>query len=296
MAAEVKHQTKKMRISKAQQMTMLEVLVASLILGTCLVLAIFLIKYIVFNTKVITAKGEAISEYDQTLRNVGVCKDDDGNGRLNGKELSNCDPNSLSLDAVKGSLRYNVISAMAENKDLESVARQREADCYDADGNKIDFNKLYENTSDEAQKQQYLQLTKVCSALRVIPDALPAQRNTEALMASLNKIFILSNWEPEALSPIDDMVASPYAGLGVIPTSVRIEGIDGATIRTLINLERSIRDFDVSSAVFEWTNAGVSAQVATKSYYLDTEAEQLETKKTVKASDKVVKSSDKGDK
>ncbi len=53
--------TKRVKISKAQQITMLEVLAASLILGTCLVVAIFLIKYIKFNTKIIAAKNEAIS-------------------------------------------------------------------------------------------------------------------------------------------------------------------------------------------------------------------------------------------
>lgn len=285
MVGEVKHQTKKARISKAQQMTMLEVLGASLVLGVCLVLVVFLVKYIVFNTKVIAAKDEAISEYDQTLRNIGICKDSDKNGRLNGKELTDCNPNSVSLNEVEGSLRYNVIDVMAQNEDLETVARQRENDCYDEDGRKIDFYKLYNQTSDELQKQQYLQLTKVCSALRVIPDALPAQENTEALMASLNQIFILSNWEPESLAPRDDMVTSKYAKLGVIPTSLRIEGVDGATIRTLVNLERSIRDFDISTAVFEWTNNGISVQASTNAYYLNTTGD-LEEKVTVYASDK----------
>lgn len=285
MAAIEHNQTKKARISRAQQMTMLEVLGASLILGVCLVLAIFLIKYIIFNTQIITEKNQAIDEYDQTIRNIGICKDTDKNGKLNGSELEKCDPNKVSLTEVKDSLRYNVIDVMAQNEDLEKVARQREDDCYDDSGKKIDFYKLYEETDDELQKQQYLQLTKVCSALRVIPDALPAQQNTEALMASLNQIFILSNWEPETLSPRDDTVVSKFQGLGVIPTTLRVEGTDGATIRTLGNLERSIRDFDITSAVFEWTNSGISMQASANAYFLD-KTNELETTKTLYASKK----------
>ncbi len=286
MEQKVEQHTKRVRISKAQQLTMLEVLIASLILGVCLVLVVFLVKYIAFNTKIISAKNEAISEYDQTIRNIGICKDSDKNGRLNGKELENCDPNQVSLSEVPGSLRYNVIDVMANNADLESVARQRGEDCYDGAGKKINFFELYEQTSDELKKQQYLQLTKICSALRVIPDALPAQRNTEALMASLNQIFILSGWEPETLTPRDEAISSQYDGLGVIPTSLRVEGTDGATIRTLGNLERSIRDFDITSAVFEWTNSGISMQASANSYYLDVVDDGLETTETVYASKK----------
>lgn len=224
MAEEKPAQGKRLKISKAQQYTMLEVLVASLILGTCLVLAVFLVKYIIFNTTIISEKGAAIEAYDETILNIGICKDTDKNGSLSNKEIENCDPNELSLNDIPNTLRSNVIEKMAQNEDLESVARQREADCYDADGQKIDFFELYEESTNETEKQRYLQLTKVCSALRVIPDALPAQKNTEALMASLNQIFILSNWEPETLSPRDDIVTSQIANVGIIPTTLRVEG------------------------------------------------------------------------
>ena len=80
MAKEGPATGKRERISKAQQYTILEVLGASLVLGACVVLSIFLIKYIDFNTLIITEKNEAISEYDQTLRNVGICVDSDSTG------------------------------------------------------------------------------------------------------------------------------------------------------------------------------------------------------------------------
>lgn len=276
---------KRLMISKAQQYTMLEVLGASLILGTCMVVSLFLFKYIRFNTEIITQKGTAINEYDETIRNIGVCKDTDKNGKLSNKELNDCNPGEVSLNDVQGSLRYNVIDQMAENEDLETVARKREEDCYDTDGKKIDFYELYEKTDDDLEKQQYLQLTKICSALRVIPDALPAQKNTEALMASVNQIFLLSNWEPETLSPRDDVALTNIAGVGVIPTTLRIEGSDGVTLTTLANLERSIRDFDVTSAVFEWTNSGISMQASANAYFLDQD-DELETTRTVYASKK----------
>lgn len=276
---------KRQKISKAQQITMLEVLGASLVLGTCIVLSIFLIKYIKFNSKIIGAKNEAIATYDQSIRNVGVCVDSDGNGRLSTEELENCHPNEVSLNKVTKSLRYNVLENMAQNTDLESVARMRNENCYDEGGNRIDFNKLYEQSTDEVEKQRFLQSSKICSALRVIPDALPAQKNTEALMASLNQIFLLTGWEPERLSPRDDNVKTDIEGVGVIPVSLRIEGGDQVVMAVLNNIEHSIREFDITLATIEWTNAGLSLQASANSYYL-LDLPSIEVEETLYASKK----------
>lgn len=277
--------TKRAKISRAQSLTMLEVLGASLILGTCMVLAMFLIKYIKFNATVIGEKSDAITEYDQTLRNVGVCVDRDKNGRLNNNELENCNPSEVTLDSVAGSLRYNVLSTMAKNEQLESVARQRNENCYNDEGQRIDFNMLYSESSDEEQRQEYLQMEKICSALRVIPDALPAQENTEALMASLNQIFILTGQEPERLAPRDEYVESDILGVSVIPVALRVEGLAPEVVSTLLNVERSIRQFDVTGATVEWTTRGLSLQASANAYYLD-EAPELEVMKTVTATQK----------
>lgn len=278
-------QGKRLKISRAQQITMLEVLLASLVLGSCMVISLFLIKYINFNTKIITAKDEAISAYEQTIRNVGICIDTDGNGKLSSSEIDNCRPSEVTLNDVTGSLRSNVLATMAENKDLESVARQRNENCYDEDGERIDFNQLYEESTDEENRREYLQSAKICSALRVIPDALPAQKNTEALMASLNQIFILTGWEPERLAPRDDIVSSNVNGVSVIPVSLRVEGAGPEVMATLLNVEHSIRQFDITSATVEWTNRGISLQAAANAYYLS-EPEDLEVVKTVYASQK----------
>lgn len=264
-------ETKRARISKAQRVTLVEVLAASLVLGTCIVVANFLIKYIQFNTIVITAKNDAISEYDQTLRNVGVCVDSDKNGRLNDAEIAACKPNEISLSQVQGTLRYNVYEVMAQNEALESVARQHEADgvCFNDEGELRDFTDEYNNATNDTEREQALLGTKSCSALRVLADALPAHKNTEALMASLNDIFIISELEPESISPRDDVVTSVVEGVGVIPVLFRMEADGPMIIRVLNNIERSIRDFDITTASFEWTNGGVSARVEANAYYLE---------------------------
>ena len=276
---------KREKISKAQQFTMLEVLGASLVLGTCIVMSIFLIKYIKFNATIIGEKNNAITDYDQTIRNVGVCVDTDGNGRLSTEELEKCNPNEVSLSKVTNSLRYKILSQMAQNGDLETVARQRNTNCYDYNGARIDFNKLYEESTDEKEKQQYLQSSKICSALRVIPDALPASKNTEALMASLNEIFLRTGWEPERLSPRDDSVRSDIPGVDVIPVSLRIEGTDAVVLAVLNNIEKSIREFDITTATVEWTAGGLSMQASANAYYLS-EQTPIETTKTLYASRK----------
>lgn len=277
--------SKRAKISKAQQLTMLEVLGASLVLGTCLVLVNTIIKYIGFNTKVISAKNEAMASYDQAIRNIGVCADTNNDGRLSDDELKRCNPNAVQLSSVPNSLRYNIFEIMSQNEDLESVARKRNPHCYDKDGNRIDFNAMYNMSTDDVEREQLLQATKICSALRVIPDALPAQLNTEALMASLNQIFIVSGWEPVSLAPRDEsVVLDELTGVEAIPVTLNVNG-DGATIlRVLNNIDRSIRNFDITSASIEWTNSGLDLQARANAYYMD-DTWALESTETIRAGD-----------
>lgn len=278
--------TKREKISKAQQLTMLEVLGASLVLGTCLVLMNFIGKYIEFNTRIIAAKNESIAMYDETLRNIGICPDTDKDGRLSAREIEECDPNSVKLSQVPNSLRYNVLEVMAQNADLESVARKRNENCYDAEGKRINFNEMYNSATTESERQQILQATKICSSLRVISDALPAQKNTEALMASLNQLFIISNWEPENIAPRDEtVVLDDLSGVEAIPVTLQVNG-NGATVLTVLNnIDRSIRNFDITSATVEWTNTGLNLTARANAYYMDG-VWTLETEKTLRAGDK----------
>ena len=124
----------------------------------------------------------------------------------------------------------------------------------------------------------FFNLFKACSALRIIPDALPAQANTEALMASLNEIFNVSNWTPESLAPSDDAVDSEDgdstyvdAGIGIIPVSFSVETDNKTTMDVLYNLERSIRIFDIKTATVEWAGTNHLELNATAwAYYTNT--------------------------
>ncbi len=293
MAKSVSPDSKRSKISKAQQITMLEVLVTSLVLGSCLVLISFITKYIEFNTRIITEKSDAITAYDEAIRNIGICADTDKNGRLSDREIADCNPNTVRLEDVQGSLRYNIYEVMAQNPELESVARKRNAKCYDEEGNRYDFNQLYNVAETDKERTQLLQASKVCSALRVISDALPARKNTEALMASLNQLFIVSELDPENISPRDDKIElEDLTGVLAIPVSFSANGSGATIIRILDNVDRSIRNFDITSATIEWSKNGLSLQARANAYYLD-ETWGLESDKVVRASDKKTGSSKK---
>lgn len=249
--AEEKPTEKRIKISKAQQEMMLAVLVASLALGVCLVLMIYFTKMIFFNAKVLTAQDESIDNYTVSLKNAEA-------------------------------LKTNITEGMANNEDLESVARDSLDMCYE-DGKKIDFAERYEEATTTSDKADQLSLMKKCSALRVIPDALPAQENDEALLASLNKIFLVSDWEPETLAPSGGTSTTTTAeGLGVIPVTLSVEADTATVNKVLSNIEKSIRAFDIQTATISWTESGLALRAQSNSYYTEDVAAE-ETNKTVYA-------------
>lgn len=275
--------SKRSKISKTQQQTMFIVLIASIIVGVSAVLGIYFFKTIKFNSKVIEAKDEAISDYEKTIKNVGLCRDTDRDGKYSDEELSKCDPDSIDSSTMSGTLRYNIMVDMAKNVDLESVARESDSACFSDDGKKIDFQKLYDDAETDSERSRYISMLKACSALRVIPDALPAQANEEALMASLNQIFILSGWEPEALSPSGNAVSNAE-GVSTIPISLKVEANSGTTVTVLNNIERSIRTFEISSARITWSGTDSLTLQAQGSAFYTEDADVVETNKTIYAS------------
>lgn len=281
--AKEKTTDKRVKISKAQQQIMLMALVTSLIFGVALVLSIYFIRSSAFYTKVLTAEDESIENYSKSILDIGICKDSDRDKILSKKEIEKCDPNNISVDSVPGTLRYNVAVEMAENEDLESVARESLNDCYDASGKKKDYVEAYSNASTDEEREYQLGLMKMCTALRVVPDALPAQENDEALLASLNQIFIESNWEPESLSPNGSTVEEiSIEGLGGIPLSLVVEADVETTLRVLTNIEKSIRSFDPTTATVAWTEGGLNLRAQMVSYYTE-DASIEESVKTVTA-------------
>lgn len=280
--------SKRVKISKTQQETLLIVLVAAVTLGVCGVLAVFFGKYIGFNSKVIDAKDSAISDYEKTITNIGLCKDTDRDNKLSDEEINKCKPNELDSTSMPGSLRYNVMVNMANNTDLESVARDSQEDCYDSDGQKIDWQEKYDDAETDEDRAEYLSMLKMCSALRVIPDALPAQANEEALMSSLNQLFNISGWNPEALSPSGNVV-SGAEGLSTIPVSLSVEADTSMTMTVLNNIERSIRTFDLQTATISWSNDNKLALQSQGVAYYTENADVVENNKTVYATNNAKK-------
>ena len=282
--------SKRLKISKAQQTMLLAVGVASILLGVAVVLGIYFVKYINFNTKVITAKEDAIVGYSSAIKNSGACKAPKNKKTYDLSELKSCRPNDIDAEDVAGSLKYNVLVDMAKNEDLESVARNSLSVCSNPEtGNKYTYNELlekYDDAENSSDRAYYLSAIKICSALRVIPDALPMNENDEALLASLNQIFLVSGWMPESLSPSSSATLKNEDGLYTIPVSLKIEASNDKTLTVIGNIERSIREFSVTSARIEWS-AGNQLKVNAKADAFYTgEVKTSETNKVIKASEK----------
>jgi len=157
---------------------------------------------------------------------------------------------------------------MANNTNLESIARDGQKSCFDEHKNRIDYSKLYLNSKNDNEKAYNLNMIKMCSALRVIPDALPAQKNDEALLASINQIFLWSGFEPEQLSPGNSYKSSGIPGVSTIPVSISVKKDEKDTMKVLSNLEKSIRSFNIESAQIKW-----SSNLSTKSSKLELTAQ-----------------------
>lgn len=279
---------KRAKISKAQKQILFTIGGTAVFVGICIVLISYFVRLIGFNSRVIDAKDTSISNYSATIKNVGVCKVS-GSGVISDEELKKCTPNTYLSDSLTGTLRYNVMVKTAENEDLESVARPLQSACYTTDGKKINFKELYDNAEEEAKKDaekdvdslksKYLDMMKSCSALRAVPDALPAQKNTEALLASLDRLFDIADWQPSGLSPNSSSSRSPYKGVSALPVSLSVEANSAETLRVLSTIERSIRTFDIMSATIEWIGEDtLKLGASARAYYT---GEESLTQKTI---------------
>ena len=282
--------TKRLKISKAQQTMLLAVGAAAVMLGVAVVLAVYFIKYISFNSRVISAKDEAIVGYSKAIKDSGACTKPRDGKTYTDDELRKCSPNDLDTDKVPGSLKYKVLVDEASNVGLESVARNSLSVCKDpSTGNQYTYKDLldkYQNAESSSDRGYYLSAIKICSALRVVPDALPMQKNEEALLASLNQIFIVSDWMPESLSPSSSSTPSNETGLLTIPVNLSIEASNDKTLTVINNIERSIREFSITSATIEWSgDTQLNVNAKANAYYVSG-ADELETTKTIKATDK----------
>ncbi|MBQ3429845.1 hypothetical protein IJG21_00235 [Candidatus Saccharibacteria bacterium] len=261
--------SKRLKISKAQQNMLGAVLAASMILGICMVLAIYFIKYIKFNATIIGEKDKAIEGYSNMIRDVGVCERPTGK-IYSERDLKTCHPNETDVNKVSGSLRSQILIDMAKNEDLESVGRDTAGVCYNkTTGEKYTYefwNDKLANAPDEDLREYYTKLFGMCSALRAVPDALPANKNELALMASLDKIFEISSWTPTSLSPGGE-VETNIPGLGAIEVNLTVEADGNTTQNVLSNIEKSIRDFEINTATIEWTGGQLNLSAKATAFY-----------------------------
>lgn len=214
---------KRAAIDKASKKMFLAVCGASVVLGLALVGSIYFIKWMSFNGKIIGRKDEVIKNYKSIQSNLEILRTNIiGNG--------------------------DTVSGLANNENLEVIARARDTNCVDVEGNPVD-------TTEDVEK------ARVCSALRVIPDALPSVQNDEAVYASLNKLFLLTAdstgnpVEPESISPGGNSSTNATTGLSTIPISLSIQNTGSTTRAVLDTIERSIRNIDISNATIAWRSS-----------------------------------------
>lgn len=282
--------SKRVKISEAQQYMLLSVLVASVLLGVAISLTTHFIQQISFNAKVISVEDESIVSYSNIIKSTGICESPKGDVYTD-QELKNCDPNSIKTSQIPGTLRANILENLAANEALNSVPKEANSSCVNPITEKNytykELNDIYKKAESDAELTAASQLIKSCSALRIIPDALPAFRNEEALLASLNKLFIDAGWQPESLSPSGSSTASPLgAGINAVSVRLSVEADTGTTMKVLDNVERSIREFDIERATIEWGgNNTLSLSAQATAYYINPST-ITETTETIKAEGK----------
>ena len=282
---------KRAKISQAQQNLILAVLGTSVLLGAAVVSIKYFQQMIAFNSEVIAKEDESVKKYSDVIKGIGVCEKPKGDVYTD-EELAKCVPDSIDVSAIPGTLRSNILINMAENEALNSVPKEANSSCVNpATGKNYTYkemNKLYDDADTIEQRSAASALIQVCSALRIIPDALPAFENEEALLSSLNKIFIISNWEPESLSPggnTGSITTSFGTKLNAIGVKLAIEADATTAIRVLSNIERSIREFNIVSAQIEWDGDDkLNIQARANAYYAD-KSSITESIKTIKAGD-----------
>lgn len=264
---------KRAKISQAQQYMILAVLGASIFLGAAIAVVINSINKISFSASVIVAEDQAIVSFSDTIKNIGICPRPSGKV-YSDDELKKCSPNSVSAASVPGTLRANILESMASNSALASVPNENNAACTNpATERNYTYKELeeqYSNAETDEELSKASNLIKACSALRVIPDALPAYKNEEALLASVDKIFRDSGTEPESLSPTDETDWASF-GTNLYTISVRLskEADTGTINRLLDNVERSIRNLNIERATIEWSsNDTINFQARATAYYM----------------------------
>lgn len=284
-AKKEKPSDKRAKISQAQQYMILAVLGASIFLGAAIAVVINSINKISFSANVIVAQDQSIVNFSNAIKDIGIC------GRPSGQvysdaELQKCSPNSVNVATVPNTLRSNILNNIASNKALASVPNENNTGCVNPDtGKNYTYKELeekYSNAEKDEDVAAAVGLIKSCSSLRVIPDALPAFKNEEALLASVDKIFNISGATLQSLSPTDETDGAPFgSNLYTISVHLALEGGTDVVHQLLNNLELSIRNFNIDRATIDWSSNGSIDLKATASAYYMTPSALVITDKAI---------------
>lgn len=285
---------KRARISEAQKYMLLTVLGASVVLGITLALVVHLLQQLNFNNKILGEQDSAIRNYTTAIQTTGLCTKPSGE-TYSDDDLKKCDPSTIQISQIPNTLKSKVLTELAANEDLNSVPKEASSSCINPksdDGKAYTYKELsdgLEKATKSGNKEEIEKATALmqnCSALRIIPDALPSFRNEEALLASLNKLFIDSGWQPESLSPGGTSTSTGLQkGLNALSVSLTVEADSETTMNVLHNIERSIREFNIRNATIEWgSENSLSLQASATAYYVN-ESSILQTSKIIKPGD-----------
>lgn len=280
---------KRAKISEAQQYMILSVIGASIFLGAALSLTTHFVKQIMFNAEVIAAEEKSIASYSDIIKNTGICKKPSGSV-YSDKELEECIPDTIEVSEIPNTLRSNILTNLAANPALNSVPKEQSSNCINPDTSKNytykDLNEIYSEAKTATDLIAASQLIKSCSALRIIPDALPAFKNEEALLASLNKLFIISDWNPQSISPSGEASRARGGNLNQLSIKLSVEASTSTTLTVLDSIERSIREFDIERATIGWGGDDtLTLKAQANAYYLKPST-ITETETTIKPEEK----------
>ena len=278
---------KRLKITNAKSSMIAAVLGASVVLGVALSFMMRFIDMMAFNAQVISEESTALEKYSDVIKNIGVCKKPKGN-TYSDTELKNCSPNSLSVDAVPNTLRSEIINNLALNQNLSAVTRETDL-CTNPATKKAwtidELDTLYDSATSEEDLTYANNLMRTCSALRVIPDALPAYKNEPALLASLNQLFILADWQPDSISGNDMPSDYKVNGLESLSVNLSVAANSEKVLTVLDKIEHSIREYNFEKATIEWSKDELILTAKMAAYYVD-KSELIELRKTIKGKDK----------
>ena len=230
--------------------------------GASLALGITFVAVVYF-AKVISFNANLISEKDKVINDYKTIQ--------------------ANLETISGK-----VADLTSNENLEVVARERADDCITASASSITDSDAIES----------IEVARTCTALRVIPDAVPSSLNQEATLASLDlmiksvngaSLIGLSGSDVDNVSfegegdEEDEEESEDGEGSGSlepIGAALNVEGTETSIKNVLEKFESSIRNYDIASATLSWTGgAGVDLSAVYRAYYSGKVGIEKKTKK-----------------